>query len=218
MTIEAYLAELARRLPRTQRRRFLAEAEEHLRDAARANVLRGLDADTAEHAAVESFGAPELVARRLAAVTAVSVARRASLLALAAIAALVLPLYGIPENTLPPARWDAKPADIAVLQALAIGLWLTAVAFAGLGLACSLSRHARIAVAALAAASVTVAAFVVVGVALFARWLAEAPWTPLWPFLVLALPISVCCLGFTVLATLWGRDHARTLGDELVQD
>lgn len=34
MTIDAYLAELEKRLPRIARRRILAEAQEHLRDSA----------------------------------------------------------------------------------------------------------------------------------------------------------------------------------------
>lgn len=218
MTIDAYLAELARHLPRTHRPRFLAEAEEHLRDAANANRLRGLDAAAAERAAIRSFGDPEVVARRFAAVSALSSVRRGSLLALAAVVALVLPLYGIPENTLPPARWEEKPTDIAVLQALAIAFWLAAVVLAALGLGSSLFRHARLAAGALVAATAAVAGFLAVGVVLFARWLAEAPWTPLWPFLGLALPITVACLGVCVAASLWVRDRSRTLDDALVQD
>ncbi len=40
VTIDGYLAELERRLPPTRRRRFLAEAEEHLRDAAARHAAR----------------------------------------------------------------------------------------------------------------------------------------------------------------------------------
>ena len=218
MRVDEYLADLARRLPRTHRPRFLAEAEEHLRDAANANRLRGLDAAAAERAAIRSFGDPEVVARRFAAVSALSSVRLGSLLALAAVVALVLPLYGIPENTLPPARWEEKPTDIAVLQALAMAFWLTAVVLAALGFGSSLARHTRLAAGALVAATAAVAGFLAVGVVLFARWLAEAPWTPLWPFLGLALPITVACLGVCVAASLWVRDRSRTLDDALVQD
>ena len=218
MRIDAYLAELARHLPRTHRQRFLAEAEEHLHDAANANRLRGLDADAAEHAAIQSFGDPDVVARRFVAVSALSSMRRASLVALAAVVALVLPLYGIPENTLPPARWEAKPTDIAVLQSVTIALWLTAVVLATLGLGLSLSRHARMAKGALVAATAAVAGLLAVGVALVARWLTEAPWTPLWPFLGLALPITVACLGVCLAASLQVYDRSRALGDTPVQN
>jgi hypothetical protein len=218
MRVDEYLAELALRLPRTRRRRFLMEAEDHLRDAASANRRRGLDADAAEQAAVESFGDPEVVARRFATVTALSSVRRASLLALAAVVVLVLPLYGIPENTLPPARWDAKPTDIAVLQSVAIALWLTAIVLAALGLGFSLARQTRLAAGTLVAATTAVAGFLAVGVVLFARWLGEAPWTPLWPFLGLALPISVGCLGICVAASISVRDRSRTLRDALGHD
>jgi len=218
MRVDEYLAELARRLPRTRRRRFLMEAEAHLRDAASANLRRGLDADAAEQAAVESFGDPAVVARRFAAVTAISSVRRASLVALAAVVALVLPLYGIPENTLPAARWEVKPTDIAVLQGVAIALWLAAIVLAALGFGFSLARHTRLVAGALIAATTAVAGFLAVGVVLFARWLAEAPWTPLWPFLGLALPISAGCLGVCVAASLWVRDRSRTLRDALEQD
>jgi hypothetical protein len=217
MTIDEYLAELARCLPRSRRGRFLEEAGEHLRDAARANRLRGLDADAAERAAVESFGEPAVVARSFAAVTAVSAVRRGSLLALGAVIALVLPLYGIPENTLPPARWEAKPAEIALLQGVSLALWSAAIALAAVGLGLSFTRYARLTAPVLVIACGAVAGFVVVGVALFVVWLDAAPWTPLWPFLGLALPIAICCLAACVGAALWVQDHSRTLG-RLVQD
>lgn len=212
MTISEYLAELERLLPRTHRRRFLAEAEEHLEDEARANRARGLGVEAAEQAAVESFGDPAVIARRLAPLSASTAVRRGSLVALGAIVTLVLPLYGIPENTLPPARWDSKPTDIAILQGVSIALWLGAVALGVLGVALSLTRYARVAATALAGACAAVAAFVAVGMALFARWLDEAPWTPLWPFIALALPISIACLAVCVAAALWVGGRSADLG------
>jgi hypothetical protein len=144
MTIDEYLAELERRLPRTHRQRFVAEAAEHLRDAAERYRRCGHDQDAAERAAIESFGDVSLVARRFSAASAAQDVRRAATLAFVATVLLVLPLYGIPENTLPPARWDAKPADIAVLQSLAIGLWAVGLVLAFAGVACALSRHVRL--------------------------------------------------------------------------
>lgn len=218
MKIDEYLAELERHLPRAHRRRLLSEAEEHLRDSAHAQRLRGIDNDAAEHAATEGFGAPSLVAHRMASVSALRDVRRAAALAVAAVAFLVFPLYGIPENTLPPARWDAKPADIASLQRLAIGFWLVALVFAVAGLGCSLSRHARFAVPLAMGAAGAVAGLFVVGVVLTVRWFAEAPWTPLWPCLGLALPISLACVGTVFAAIVWARSQARHLSPPLVQD
>lgn len=45
-------------------RRVLAEAEEHLRDAAREEAERGLPEEEAQRLAVERFGSPRVVARR----------------------------------------------------------------------------------------------------------------------------------------------------------
>lgn len=211
MTIDEYLAELGRLLPRARRRRVLAETEEHLRDAARACREEGLDDRAAERLAVERFGASESVAGEVAAVYAIVGVRRASLLAVGAALALFLPLYGIPENTLPPATWDQKPSDIGMLQTVLVVTWLTASLFAGLGLALSLLRHARAARAALLGAVAAVVTFLVVGSLLFARWLEEAPSTPLWPFLVLSLPVTAGSLAVCAAATVWVSRHARAL-------
>jgi hypothetical protein len=211
VTIDEYLAELGRLLPRTRRRRVLAETEEHLRDAARACREEGLDDRAAERLAVERFGAPESGAGEVAAAYAIVGVRRASLLAVGAALALLLPLYGIPENTLPPAKWDQKPSDIGMLQTVLLVTWLTASLFAGIGLALSLLRHARAARAALLGAVVAVATFLVVGSLLFARWLEEAPSTPLWPFLALSLPVAAGSLAVCAAATVWVSRHARAL-------
>jgi hypothetical protein len=99
-----------------------------------------------------------------------------------------------------------------------MALWIAAIALVALGVAYSLARQARMAAGALVAATTAVGGFLAVGIALFARWLAEAPWTPLWPFLGLALPISVGCFGACVAACIWVRGRSRTLGDMLGQD
>ncbi|MBA2642306.1 MAG: hypothetical protein H0U82_05205, partial [Actinobacteria bacterium] len=62
MTIDSYLAELERRLPRMARRRILAEAQEHLRDSAERHGSKGLPPHIAEAAAVADFGPVEIVA------------------------------------------------------------------------------------------------------------------------------------------------------------
>ena len=130
MTIDAYLGELERRLPRISRRRILAEAQEHLRDSAATHGAAGLSLHAAEAAAVDDFGPVEIVARRLSAEGAIRETRIATLVALSAVAFFVFPLYVVPENSLPPAPWVEKPRDIFVLQLASVVIWLAAGALA----------------------------------------------------------------------------------------
>ena len=66
LRIDAYLDALARelRLDPAHTRRVLIEVEDHLREALRANVARGLDEGEAAARALTAFGSPRLVARR----------------------------------------------------------------------------------------------------------------------------------------------------------
>jgi hypothetical protein len=62
--IDTYLDELLSRLrgPAAHVRRTLAEAEAHLRDAADAEIIRGVEVPAAERKAIERFGSPRQVA------------------------------------------------------------------------------------------------------------------------------------------------------------
>jgi len=62
--LEALLLELRGRA--TGVRRILDEAEDHLRESVEAGIADGLAPDEAERRAIERFGSPQLVARRLA--------------------------------------------------------------------------------------------------------------------------------------------------------
>ena len=66
--ITDYLASLSGQLPRSGRRRILAEVRAHLQEAADAGSRRGVDADRAARLAVERFGPPERVAIQFKAV------------------------------------------------------------------------------------------------------------------------------------------------------
>jgi hypothetical protein len=101
--IERYLAELARALPFWSGRRVLAEAEDHLREAA---------ATVGEEEAVARFGPARQLARGVRHVAATRVA------AVAALAALVVPILSYPlvENALPPAPWPSASAMPDSLQ------------------------------------------------------------------------------------------------------
>ena len=62
--IAAYLDELSVLLPRSSRRRILAEVDAHLHEAAAAGCARGADADVAARSAITRFGEPVEVARQ----------------------------------------------------------------------------------------------------------------------------------------------------------
>jgi len=209
MTIDAYLAELERRLPRIARRRILAEAQEHLRDsAARHSSEGGLVPHDAEAAAVADFGPVEIVARKLAATGAIRETRIATVVALGAVAFFVVPLYVVPENTLPPAPWQEKPRDIALLQLVSVALWVAAGALALAAAALSWTRWSRLAALPLACAPIALAGSVAFSVVLVVRWFALTPNTPNW---ALAAPLAAMCLVACAAAALWARSSRRRL-------
>ena len=120
MTVEAYLAELARHLPRVGRGRVLAEVEDHLREAAR---------EVGEEEAVARFGPPGAVAGAFAPLRAVVWSRVAAIAAVLAVLSFpaAFPVY---EHFLPPAPWAsagdipgylAWKRDAALVLALATG-------------------------------------------------------------------------------------------------
>jgi hypothetical protein len=211
MTIDSYLAELERRLPRIARRRALVEAQEHLRDSAARHHALGLPAHAAEAAAVADFGPVEIVARRLAAEGATRGTRISTLVALGAVASFVFPLYVVPENTLPPATWVEKPRDIFVLQLVSIVLWLVAGALATASAVIAWTRWPRVAAPVLAAASAAIAGSSAVAAALVVRWFAVTPATPNWP---LAGALALGCLLACVAAATWSLGHRRLLAQD----
>jgi hypothetical protein len=212
MTIGAYLAQLERRLPRIARRRILAEAQEHLRDSAARHSAAGLVPHIAEAAAVADFGPVEIVARRLEAAGAIRETRIATLVALGAVAFFVFPLYVVPENTLPPAPWQEKPRDIALLQLVSVGLWVAAGALALAAAALSWTRWSRLAALPLTCALIALAGSVAVSAVLVVRWFALTPNTPNW---ALSVPLAAVCLVACAAAALWARSSRRRL---VVQD
>lgn len=175
MTIEAYLRELGRLLPSTRRTRFLREAESHLRETAAALVAKGVEPGEAERRATEAFGPVEVVARAFCEESARHATRRATVLTLGALILLVLPLYGIPENTLPPATWAVKPADLAWAQQLATGLWLASLAFGVVAVTAAVFDRAPLARAGLALAVAAGAASCLAAGYAAVRWLGEVP-------------------------------------------
>ena len=115
---ERYVRELERRLPFALglRTRAISEVREHLREGGDEALAR--------------FGPVEEVAAELARELRVRAIARASWLLPAIVVAFVFPFYVLPENTLPPAPWDAKPDYLAWKQHVAVGAFLVALALA----------------------------------------------------------------------------------------
>jgi hypothetical protein len=127
---DRYLDELEQelrrhRVPARRRRRFLAEAADHI---------------ACDPNAAATFGDPERLAQQLAAMEQPRRIRVLSLILVGATLAFVAPLYGLPENTLPPAPPQGLPAAVEWKLDWAIAFYLAALALATVALAVSWAR------------------------------------------------------------------------------
>ena len=133
--IAAFLAELRRDLPAGPgRRRILAEVGAHLEDGAEAARAAGLPGPDAERRAVERFGPPGDLARRLAADLAADGARGAAAVAALALAGMVAlwVIMGSVART-PPWPGAALPGELRLpilITWVAFGAALGAIALA----------------------------------------------------------------------------------------
>ncbi len=202
MTVDAYLAELERLLPRAARLRALPEIREHLRDSAARHRASGVSQLEAEEAATRECGPTSEVARCIGSELARRETRVASLLAVGAVVAFVFPLYVVPENTLPPATWAETPSEIVALQRAAIGLWLLAGVLAAASAVLAWTRWPRATALALVGTTGAIAGSLAVTIALTVRWISIAPSTP---NLALAVPLALACLGACICTALWAR-------------
>jgi hypothetical protein len=110
--VSSYLKELQRRLPPVPLRgRFLEEARDHIEDGG-----------------LEAFGPVDVVARRMRRELARATDRLATRILVVVVALYLLPLYVIPENTLPPAPWTEMPGELAWKLGLAEAAFVGAVA------------------------------------------------------------------------------------------
>jgi HAAS len=171
--IDRYLEELRRALPwGVPKRRILAEAEDHLREAARS---RG------EKQAVAEFGDAAEIARRFARATSLRLA------AAVVLVMLVSPVlaYPIVENSLPPAPWpgDAPPEYLHWKQDRAAQLFLLSAAL-GLAAVVSWRRGGLLRLGSLAGSVVAFAAGAGMTVVLSVQWADAVPGTPGWLVLV----------------------------------
>ena len=169
--IDSYLTELAveldfHRVGRRRSARILAEARDHLLELA---VEHG------EEEAVERFGPARQLAAEAARAARPVVLFRSTLVFAAALALFVLPLYGIPENTLPPAPWDERPAHLTWKLYVSIGAFAFAVPLALIAVAAAWLRWRRTALVALALAGSSLAVSAAVGMVVAVQWAQAVP-------------------------------------------
>ncbi len=209
MSIDAYLRELEYLLPRLERRRFLAEAGMHLRQRADELVASGVGAEEAQRRAVELFGPAEVVASRVAAERAPWAIRWACVVALVGVAGLVVPLYAVPENLLPPAPWVERPTHLGVLVDLALASWLATVAIALGALVLAAVGRVRATVPTLMAAVAVGGLSGAMALTTVVAWRFSAPTTPVATLVVLVTVAMVPTAGLAVGAAAYARG-ART--------
>jgi hypothetical protein len=182
--IDRYVVDLAAQLAfhgvRGRRAaRVVSESRDHLLQLA---------ASEGEDAAVARFGSPERIAAGVARAVQPVVLFRSSLVFLAALALFVMPLYGIPENTLPPAPWDERPAYLTwklYASGAAFGVALLAALIA---VAAAWRRWRTTTLFALGISGCSLAVCSVIGTIGAVQW-------------AQAVPGSGTTLGLTVLAT-----------------
>ena len=200
--IEQVLAELERELAAVGiggrlRRRILAESEDHLRS---------------DSEAVGRFGSPRRLAVEAARVAHPRMLLR-SVLAYAAIVALfVLPLYGIPENTLPPAPWAERPDYLTWKLYASEAAWALAFGAAAVAVLFAWARFPRMALAALACSAIALAAAAGIGSVGAVQWTDAVPGSGTTLALSLA---ATAVLGCAAAGALASADRVRRLARDL---
>jgi hypothetical protein len=184
--IDRYLRELRRALPwGLPRRRILAEAEDHLREAA---------VESGEEEAVARFGPARDVASRFAAPAAASASRLAALGLAALLGFAVVPGYALVENALPPAPWaEGAMPDHLLWKRNAVWLLLALAVPSAIAALVLLRRRVSLVPVVAAAALVPLAGSAALATVLELQWRDAVPGTPLW---IVAVP------AFELLAAL----------------
>lgn len=189
--IADYLAELHRALRRRflLRGRLVAEAEGHLQDSVDELRRAGMSVEDAEREAVARFGPVRVVAEDAVRACWPGSLVAASLILLTALVLHVLPAYGIPENTLPPAPWETRPDHLTWKLYASLAAYAAAWGAGVVALVASWLAWTRVAVAAF---TLALAAFVVssvLGAILTTQWAEEVPGSG--TTLALAIPAAV---------------------------
>ena len=202
--IDLYLTDLAAELAfrgvgRRRRARILAEARDHLLELA---------AEHGEEEAVERFGSARTIAAEAARAARPVVLFRSTILFAAALALFVLPLYGIPENTLPPAPWDERPAHLTWKLYVSLGAFALALPLAVIAVGAAWLRLRRTTLTALTLAGASLAVSALAGAVAAVQWAQEVPGSG--TTLVLTLGATVF-LGSVAAASLASAARASRL-------
>jgi hypothetical protein len=200
--IEQVLAELERELAAVGvrgrlRKRILAESEDHLRS---------------DPEAVDRFGPPRRVAVEAARVAHPRMLLRSVLAYAAVVALFVLPLYGIPENTLPPAPWSERPDYLSWKLYVAEVAWVLALGAAAAAALLAWARLPRAGLAALFCSAIPLALAAGIGSVGAVQWTDAVPGSG--TTLVLSLG-ATAVLGCAAVGALASADRVRRLARDL---
>jgi hypothetical protein len=206
--IDLYLNELSAQLSlygvRGRRAaRLRTEARDHLLELA---------ADHGEEGALSRFGPSRTLAIEAARAAHPVMLLRSTLVFVTALFLFVLPLYAIPENTLPPAPWDARPDYLTwklYVSAAAFGIALPAALVA---LAAAWRRRRRTTVVALTVAGGSFAVSAAIGVIGAVQWAQAVPGAG--TTLALSLGTTVF-LGLVAAASLASAQRVNRLARDL---
>ncbi|MBA2569006.1 MAG: hypothetical protein H0V11_06635 [Actinobacteria bacterium] len=206
--IECYLIELSAQLGfygvRGRRaQRVIAEARDHLLELA---------AEEGEDRAVARFGPSQGIAVEVARGVQPVVLFRSALVFLSALALFVLPLYAIPENTLPPASWDERPGYLTWKLYVSLGAFGVALPAALLAVAAAWRRRRRTALVTLGLAGVSLSVCAAVGTVGAVQWAQAVPGSG--TTLVLTL-VATAGLGGVAAAALASAGRVRRLARDL---
>ncbi len=206
--IERYLLDLRAQLafygvPRRRAKRVVAESRDHLIELA---------AEEDEHGAVARFGPPQRIALEVARAMQPVVLFRSTLVFVGALALFVLPLYVIPENTLPPAPWDERPDYLTWKLYVSLGAFGVALPAALIAVAAAWRRRRRIALASLSVAGAALAVSAAVGAIGAVQWAQAVPGST--TTLVLSL-VATACLGGVAAASLASAGRVRRFTRDL---
>ena len=206
--IDLYLEDLAAQLAfygvRGRRAaRLRAEARDHLLE---------LSAEHGDEEAISRFGSPRTLAVEAARAAHPVMLLRSTLVFLAALPLFVLPLYGIPENTLPPAPWDVRPDYLTWKLYVADGAFAVALLAALVAVAAAWRRRRRTTFIALTGAGASLAASVVIGSIGAIQWAQAVPGAG--TTLALSLATSAI-LGSVAAASLASAQRVHRLARDL---
>jgi hypothetical protein len=179
------------------RRRILAESEDHLRS---------------DPEAVNRFGSPRCVAVEAARVVHPRMLLTCALAYAAVVALFVLPLYAIPENTLPPAPWSERPDYLTWKLYVSEAAWVLALVAAATAVLLAWARVRPVALAALACSAIAL------GVAAGIGSVGAVQWTNAVPGSGTTLALSVAAtavLGCAAAGALASAERVRRLSRDL---